>query len=188
MAVRLGIGRHGAAAVVEVGEPTRPNWQLDLHRHESVIALAALGVHLAALVADSYVHISVADLVVPLRIGWRPGAVAWGIVAAYVLVAVQATSLMRRRLPKRLWKAVHLGSYGAFAASTVHTVAAGTDASNPLLQWSVLLVTVAVVSLTVFRITVSAAARPQRVPSGGRVASVERPSRAAREGGARRHP
>src|SRR5699024_5312309 len=66
-----------------------PRWLLDLHRFLGAVAVLSLGVHLAALWADSYVHFSVADLTVPGHTTWHPVAVAWGIVAAYLLVAVE---------------------------------------------------------------------------------------------------
>jgi hypothetical protein len=66
-----------------------------------VIAVAALfvGLHVAALVADSYARFTLADLAVPLASGWRPRALALGVVATWLLVAVELTSLAMRRLP-----------------------------------------------------------------------------------------
>ena len=70
-----------------------------------------LAVHLGALVADSYVHFGVADLLVPFASSWKSGAVAWGVVAFWFLIAVEVSSLMMRRLPRRTWRAIHLTSY-----------------------------------------------------------------------------
>ena len=52
---------------------------------------------------------------------------AWGIVAMYLLLAIEITSLMRDRLSVRAWRNVHLLSYLLFATATVHMVMAGTD-------------------------------------------------------------
>jgi hypothetical protein len=49
-----------------------------------------------------------------------------------VLVAVELTSLARNRLPQRLWRIIHVASLPLFLLSTIHYVAAGTDASNRL--------------------------------------------------------
>ena len=48
----------------------------------------------------------------------------------YLLVAVEATSLAKSRLPYRWWRIVHLGSYPLFALATVHSLSAGTDTTT----------------------------------------------------------
>ena len=94
-----------------LGRWPAPGWTLDLHRYLGGLAVAFTGIHLAALLLDSYIQFDLLDLLVPLASTWRPGAVAWGVVALYLLVAVQATSLARRRLPHRLWRRVHLAAF-----------------------------------------------------------------------------
>ena len=42
---------------------------------------------------------------------WKPVEVAWGVIAFWLLLAVQASSMVMKRLPRRLWKWIHLGSY-----------------------------------------------------------------------------
>ena len=80
-----------------------PKWLLDLHRFLGALTLAFLALHLTALVADSFVHFGVADLAVPFHSAWRRTAVAWGVIGAYLLVAVELTSLVRNRLSRRWW-------------------------------------------------------------------------------------
>lgn len=93
------------------------------------------GVHLAALVGDTYVRFGAAELLVPLASGWHPLAVAWGVLGMWLLVAVQATSVAMRRLPRRAWRAVHRAAVGVFALVTVHALAAGSEAGNPAARW-----------------------------------------------------
>jgi len=107
-----------------------PKWLLDLHRFLGALTVACLALHLGALVADSYVHFGPADLLVPFASSWRPTAVAWGVLAAYLLVVVEVTSLLRRRIPHRWWRAVHLTSFGSFVLSLVHAATAGSDTAN----------------------------------------------------------
>ena len=162
-------------------ERRRPNWQLDLHRHESTLAIGALALHLGALVADSFVPVTLPDLLVPLRMEWRPGAVALGIVAMYGLVLVEVSSRLRRHLGKRTWRTLHLASYGVFGLSTAHFLAAGTDARNPILRVVVTAGVLLVGALTLMRIASSAgpatgprevAGRPGRAPVTGSAAPV----------------
>jgi len=111
-----------------LGRQPRAPWLLDLHRFLGGLTVLFVGAHLASLMADSFVHFGVLDVLVPFRSSWKPGAVAWGIVAFYLLVAVEVTSLLRSRLSKRLWRAVHMCSYGVYVLASVHFVVAGSDA------------------------------------------------------------
>jgi hypothetical protein len=51
------------------------------------------------VLADSYVHFSLVNVLVPLTGDWHPLAVAWGIAGMYLLLAVELTSLARPRVP-----------------------------------------------------------------------------------------
>jgi len=138
----------------------RPAWVLDLHRFIAGLSLAFLTVHVGALLLDSYVGFSPAAITIPFASHWRPAAVAWGILAFYGLVAIEVTSLLMARLPRRLWHAIHLGSFGAFAAATLHGLTAGTDARNPVLRFVAIVSIAAVVELTVMRVVARAGRRP----------------------------
>ncbi|MFN8051444.1 MAG: ferric reductase-like transmembrane domain-containing protein [Acidimicrobiales bacterium] len=113
-----------------IRKPSLPKWLLDLHRFLGTITVAALVLHIAALVADTFVHFGPADILVPFHSHWRTVGVAWGVIAAYIVVIVELTSLVKRRLPLRVWRRIHVGSLGAFALSVLHAATAGSDTSN----------------------------------------------------------
>ena len=108
----------------------RPAWILDLHRFLGGLATVFVGVHIAAILLDTYTSFGPSDVLVPFASSWHPVEVAWGVVALYVLLAVELTSLARRRLPQRVWRSVHVASLPLFVLATVHYLAAGTDSSN----------------------------------------------------------
>jgi predicted ferric reductase len=114
-----------------LGGRPRPAWLYDLHRFLGGLALGFVAVHVLAVLADGYVHFSLVDVLVPLTGDWHPLAVAWGIVGLYLLAAVELTSLARASLPRGLWRRVHYASFALYAATTVHGLAAGTDAGSP---------------------------------------------------------
>ena len=128
-----------------------PRWLLDLHRFLGGLSVVFVGVHLTGVVADTFVHFGLADLFVPLAASWHPLWVAWGIVAFYLLIAVEVTSLLRSRLSHRLWKAVHGLSFLLFGVATVHVLVAGTDTDDAWALWPILVVTMAVTFLAVAR-------------------------------------
>jgi len=112
------------------GRPTA-KWLLDLHRFLGGLAVTFTAVHLAGLVADSYVEFGWSELFVPMASAWKPGPVAWGVVGLYLLASVELTSLLMKHLPRKLWRTVHFGSYALFWMAIVHGAASGTDAHNP---------------------------------------------------------
>jgi hypothetical protein len=142
-----------------------PAWLLDLHRYLGTLSVVFVAVHLGALWADSYVHFAWRELFVPMASPWRPGAVTWGIVATYLLVAVEVTSWMMRRLSRRLWHAVHLSSLGLFLAATWHGFAAGADASQTAVRWGAATGSAFVIALVVRRLA-------HRDPPRGRAAKL----------------
>jgi Ferric reductase like transmembrane component len=144
-----------------------PAWLLDLHRYLGTLSLVFVAVHIVALWADSYVHFAWRELFVPMASPWRPGAVAWGIVATYLLVAVEVTSWAIRRLSRRVWHAVHLSSLALFLAATWHGFAAGADASQTAVRWGAATGSAFVVALVVRRL----AHRDPRVPRRANLAT-----------------
>ena len=130
-------------------------WPLDLHRFLSLLSLIFLGVHLVALVPDNFVHFGWAELFIPMASTWQPGAVAWGIVGFWLVVAVQVTSLLRARMPRRIWRTVHMLSFVVWVSATVHLFMAGTDASHPAFRVVQAIVITAVAGLFIRRIAVS---------------------------------
>ena len=141
----------GLALACRLVRRPKPAWMLDLHRFLGGASVVFVAVHLVALSLDQYVGFGFSELFVPMASVWKPGAVAWGIVALYLLVAVEVTSLLMRRLPRKLWRAVHLTSFVVFLGATVHAVQAGSDAGDAAMQWFGLLSVALVGFLAMFR-------------------------------------
>lgn len=129
-----------------------PAWMLDVHRFLGGLSVAFLGIHLLGLALDDFIGFGSADLVVPFVSSYKPAAVALGIVAMYLLLAVEITSLLMRRLPRRTWHAVHLTSFVVFVTGTVHGLTAGTDRHNAVFQWACLLTAGVVLLMTLVRV------------------------------------
>jgi DMSO/TMAO reductase YedYZ heme-binding membrane subunit len=148
-----------------LGKRPSPAWLLDLHRFLGGLAVVFVGVHVAALVADTYVHFGLREILQPLASSGRPGAVALGVVAAYLLVAVEVTSLLRRRLPAKVWRRVHIASFPLWVASTAHLLTAGTDTPNPVLRGAVVASLTAMAFVTTIRVTSPKPDRSARRPA-----------------------
>ncbi len=129
----------------------RPAWLLDLHRWLGGLTVAFVVVHVASLIADSYVQFNLVDVLLPFASEWRPVPVALGVLGMWGLVAVEATSMAMKRLPKRTWRAIHLTSYATFWLSGLHGAFAGTDALQPLFAITLAASVVAVVFTVTYR-------------------------------------
>jgi sulfoxide reductase heme-binding subunit YedZ len=103
----------------------------DVHRFLALLGLSALALHGTALVLDSTVDISLAALVLPGLVPYRPPATALGVVAAELMVVIYVSFSLRRRIGTRLWRRLHWLTYAVFALATVHGIASGTDTSRP---------------------------------------------------------
>ena len=144
------------------GSKPRPNWVLDLHRFVGGAAVIFTGIHVASIVLDSYIEFGMREILVPFTSSYRPAAVAWGVIALYVLLAVEITSLLRKRLSKRLWRMTHFLSFPLFILATAHGVTAGTDKDTFLLRTAFIVATAAIGGLTALRVIDADA---QRAPS-----------------------
>ena len=151
-------------------------WLLDLHPYLGGIGLGALVLHIVSLLMDRKAHIELINIVVPFSASYSRLGIALGVLGLWILLAVEATSMAKRWLPRKIWHGVHLFSYVAAWAMAVHAVTTGTDLREPVVAWGSL-VLVAVTTLLTLRKVVSISA--ERGPG----ATPVPPSTTARPGG-----
>jgi len=103
------------------------------HFHAVVAStgLALLALHIVLLVMHEYMPFGFLDVLVPMRDSFRPVAIAFGIVAMYMMVIVIVSSWAKKRLSKNLWRGIHLLAIPAFMLSLLHGVWAGSDTQRP---------------------------------------------------------
>ncbi|HEV8089490.1 MAG TPA: ferric reductase-like transmembrane domain-containing protein [Actinomycetota bacterium] len=145
-----------------------PAWFLDLHRLLGGLAVIFTVIHVAAIYLDTYTHFGLTGVFIPFATMWHPVAVAWGIVAFYLLLAVEVTSLVRNRIGRKWWRRIHLGSFGLFAFATIHAVSAGTDTTSTLILGAIVLATLPVAALAAVRLGArnsTVAVKPRPMPA-----------------------
>ncbi len=111
-----------------------PSWLQDLHRYLGGTALVMIVLHMVSLALDSYAHFTVEELLVPFAVEPRFAGlpIALGILAFYVMVAVQVSSYLKNRIPAKVWKGIHYTSYVALVAVSFH---AGFSSSKDVGQF-----------------------------------------------------
>ncbi len=139
----------------------RPAWITDLHRWVGGLTVTFLAFHLAGLAVDSYVDFGWKEIFVPFASEWKQIPVTLGVVSFWLMVMVQVSSLIMRRLSRTVWRRLHLLSYPTFALTSLHGTLAGTDASSSLYAVSSIAAVIAVVFTTIYRVL---AGRRRTVP------------------------
>lgn len=102
-----------------------------LHRNLSLLTLAFLVLHIVTAVADTFVHLTWWDAVLPFTSSYRALWLGLGALAFDLLLAVLATSAFRLRLGVRRWKAVHWLAYACWPLALFHGAGTGTDTRLP---------------------------------------------------------
>jgi predicted ferric reductase len=134
-------------------------WPFEVHRFSSLLALAFVGLHMAALIPDQWTNFTPADLLVPGLSTYRPLAVAMGVVAMYGAVVVVASFYVRKLIGYKTWRTLHYGTFAVFVLVLLHGIYAGTDSGEVWMRWSYLTAGMGLFFLTAYRIM--APAEPQ---------------------------
>src|SRR2546430_160021 len=114
----ISLGLFSAAAalgLLTAGRVWSPRWPRfvteSLHRSVSLVAVCLVVVHVTTILLDKYVKISIVDAFVPFVSGYVPLWVGLGALAFDVILALILTSLLRARMSRTVWKAVHWLAY-----------------------------------------------------------------------------
>ena len=125
----------GVANVGRLQSARWPRFVVDgLHRNVSLLAIAVLVVHIVTTVLDPFATIHAIDAVVPFISPYRPFWLGLGAFASDLLIAIALTSMMRRRLGHRAWRATHWFAYLCWPIAVLHAVGTGSDIKQLWMQ------------------------------------------------------
>jgi DMSO/TMAO reductase YedYZ heme-binding membrane subunit len=139
-----------------------------LHRNLSLLATAFVALHVLTAVVDGYVNIPLTAAVVPLTSSYERIWLSLGAISLDLTLALIITSLLRRHMSRRAWRAVHLLAYLSWPIAWVHSFFASGDLQHGVLFVIALICLIAVAGAVVWRL--AAAARD--VPRAERVGLV----------------
>jgi sulfoxide reductase heme-binding subunit YedZ len=98
-----------------------------LHRNLSLLAVAFTAIHVLTAVVDGYVSIPLTATVVPFVSGYERFALGLGAIAFDLMIAVIVTSLLRRHMNPKVWRAIHWLAYLSWPVAVVHSILASDD-------------------------------------------------------------
>jgi predicted ferric reductase len=139
-----------------------------LHRNLSLIAVVFVALHVLTAVTDGYVNLPLTSAVVPLASPYERLWIGLGAVSLDITLAVIVTSLVRRHLSRRLWRAVHLLAYASWPVAWLHSITSATDVRHGAL----LLMSVACAAVVVAGVGWRLAAAARDLPRAERVAHL----------------
>jgi sulfoxide reductase heme-binding subunit YedZ len=145
----------------------RPGWKRTvarLHEHVALTALAAVGLHGVSLLGDTWLKPGLRGIAIPFALHYRPGFTGAGIIAGYLMLLVGPSFYMRRRIGAGRWRKLHRVSAAIWMLSVVHTLGAGSDATQLWLRAVVLAPVAPTAYLLVLRLARERPAR--RRPAG----------------------
>jgi methionine sulfoxide reductase heme-binding subunit len=126
-----GVVALGVLSAVRFEAPGWPRFVTTaLHRNLSLTAVVFLALHIVTAVTDPFAHLGLVVALVPFTSWYRAFWVGLGTIALELVVAVAASSLVRRWLGHRAWRGVHWLAYAAWPVALVHGIGAGTDGSS----------------------------------------------------------
>jgi hypothetical protein len=155
----------GLAMSTRLLGPKRQKPLLGLHRTLAWTGLSMVGLHVGGILLDPVLHFGALGALVPGAAAWRPGAVALGVVAAWLGLALAASFNARRWIGQRGWRRLHYATFAAFWLALGHALLVGTDLRGLGGPATALLAAAPVLWLSFYRLLV-----PRPVP--GRAAAA----------------
>ena len=137
-----------------------------VHRDLSLVAVVFLVLHIVTAVVDPFTHLGIVAAAVPFSSYYRTFWLGLGTVSMELAIAVLVTSLARRWIGHRVWRAVHWLAYASWPVAVLHSIGTGTDSSSPWMLAIVIVCIGAVVGAALWRFS---AASPDPLRAARRV-------------------
>ena len=138
-----------------------------VHEALSLATIVALVVHAVALLGDSFLSPSLADISIPFVSGYQRGWTTLGIVAGWALIALGLSYYVRDRIGQQRWRKLHRFTALAWIAGLAHALGEGTDAGE---TWFVAATAIVVIPALVLLAVRHMGASTDGRPVGGEVA------------------
>jgi sulfoxide reductase heme-binding subunit YedZ len=141
-----------------------------LHRNLSLLSVAFIVIHVITAVLDTFVSIPIAAGVIPFASGYERLWLGLGAISFDLMLAMIITSLVRGRINRILWRAIHLLAYLSWPIAFAHSIGASKDLQQGWLLGLSVACAVGVGAAVAWRLASAA----RQVPRAARVAAVLR--------------
>jgi DMSO/TMAO reductase YedYZ heme-binding membrane subunit len=100
-----------------------------LHRNLALLSLLFLVLHIVTAVVDPVTALGWNAVLIPFLSSYRRFWLGLGLVGFDLMLAIIATSLLRRFVGAALWRLVHWLTYAAWPLAVLHGIGTGSDTS-----------------------------------------------------------
>jgi methionine sulfoxide reductase heme-binding subunit len=138
-----------------------------VHGDLALMTLVFLLLHIVTAVVDPFTHLGLAALV-PFGSYYRTLWLALGAIAFELLLAIVATSLLRRHAGARVWRGIHWLAYASWPLAVLHGIGTGSDSTA---RWMLVIDVACVAAVGVALIWRVVAAPPDPLADERRVAA-----------------
>jgi len=108
---------------------------IEMHQFTSILGLVFGLFHGMILMADQYMHFSLAQIFLPFSTtSYKPLAVGIGQLGFYTMLMITLSFYVRKRIGSKTWRAIHFVSFVTYVSVILHAVLAGTDAPSMAAQ------------------------------------------------------
>jgi methionine sulfoxide reductase heme-binding subunit len=146
------------------------------HDTLALSTIVAIVIHAVSLLADSFLHPSIADITIPFVSSYKTIWTSIGIVAGWSLVLLGLSYYARRWVGAVRWRKLHRFTALAWLAGLVHALGEGTDAGQIWFLAMIALVAIPAVGLLFTRLSRSAGAGAAPPAPSRPQTSMNRPS------------
>jgi len=140
----------------------------DIHRNLSLLAVTFIAIHVLTAVLDTYVHIPLLSAVIPFASGYERLWLGLGAISLDLMLAMIVTSLLRGRMNRVVWRAIHLLAYASWPIAFAHSIGSSKDLQQGWMLDMAIGCAIIVGAAVIWRLVHAAC----QVPRAGRVAAV----------------
>jgi len=139
-----------------------------IHRNLSLLSVAFIAVHVLTAVLDTFVSIPLAAGIVPFASGYERLWLGLGAISLDLMLAMIVTSLLRGRMNRLLWRAIHLLAYLSWPIAFAHSIGSSKDLQQGWMLVMAIGCALIIAAAVIWRLAHAA----RQVPRAGRVAAV----------------
>jgi sulfoxide reductase heme-binding subunit YedZ len=110
-----------------------------LHEACTLVTLGLIVAHAGVLLADGYLHPTLADITLPFALGYRPVWTGIGIIAGWLAIILGLSFYARKWIGVKTWRWLHRWTLAVYVLALAHAVGAGTDGRS---AWMIAMLTV----------------------------------------------
>ena len=98
-----------------------------LHRNLALLSVLFLAIHILTAVVDPFTALGWNAVLIPFMSSYRRFWLGLGLLGFDLMLAIVATSLLRRLIGPRVWRLIHWLTYAAWPLAVAHGIGTGSD-------------------------------------------------------------